>query len=192
MSSCRQRFAGVGVVVALSVMAVLINGAPSSWAMTRTGSPAGTAAAKGTPKRITAKGTLPRTLPFNVGAALADGSRPFTVAYRMAGDLTGQVTAQGTIILNNAKKTLTRHMTGKFVGRLKGVGPVTLTFVTTLPATSFTAAATEAGTATGITGKVKGYTGTIVNKFPATAPGGKIGATSYTVTLQKKTGLTSA
>ncbi len=55
--------------------------------------------------------------------------------------------------------------------------------MTTIPPTGLTEPATESGTATATSGKVKGYRGSIVNHFSigANGPTG-----TYTVTLKKQ------
>jgi hypothetical protein len=171
MRQCCARLVTVGTLV----LAAFVAAAPSVSAVT----------AKGTPTKIVATGTLPPSPAPTFGAPAADGSLPFTATYQMVGDLTGQVTGTGTMTIDNVAKTYTQHeTTGTFVGTLRGVGPVTLTFVTTIPTTALTAAARESGSATGSGGKVKGYRGTIVNTFTVEANGP--GAGTYTVKLRKK------
>jgi hypothetical protein len=176
MRSIRQRFREIGVVVLAAV--ALFVAAPTATAASR----------HRIPTKIVATGTFPPSPLPTFGTANADGSLPFTATYSLVGDLTGDVTATGTMSIDNANQTFTQHRTvGTFVGTLAGVGPVRLKFVTTIPTTKLSADTTESGSVVATAGKVKGYRGTIVNQISNDATGQSVGTGTYRITLKKHT-----
>jgi hypothetical protein len=176
MRSIRQRFREIGVVVLAAV--ALFVAAPTATAASR----------HRIPTKIVATGTFPPSPLPTFGTANADGSVPFIATYTLVGDLSGDVTAAGSMSFDNANQTFTQHRTvSTFVGALAGVGPVRLKFVTTIPATKLTADTTESGSVVATTGRVKGYRGTIINQIANDGTGQNAGSGTYTITLKKHT-----
>jgi hypothetical protein len=174
MRSIRQRLREIGVVVLAA--AALFVAAPAATAASR----------QRIPTKIVATGTFPPSPAPTFGTANADGSVPFTATYSLVGDLTGDVTGSGTMSFDSTNQTFTQHRTvATFVGTLAGVGPVRLTFVTTIPATELTANATESGRVVATAGRVKGYRGTIVNRITNDGTSQNTDSGTYTVTLRK-------
>jgi len=172
------------LVAALGI-AMMLAAAACSSASGDPASPTQAAAPSPIPTTIEVTGTIPPSGVPTFGAALADGSLPFTGSYRLDGDLSGTVTGSGTMSIDTRNNTFTQHeTTSTFDGTLLGVGRGTLTFVTTIDTTKVAAAIEEKGSVAGGTGDLSGLTGTIVMRFTATTDGSSHDGT-YTVTLTR-------
>jgi hypothetical protein len=176
--------ARIGSVAALGIAMMLATAACSS----ASGDPASAeraVAPSAVATTIEATGTIPPSGVPTFGAALADGSLPFTGSYRLDGDLSGTVSGSGTMSVDAVSNTFTQHeTTSTFDGTLVGVGRGTLRFVTTIDATKIGAPTEEKGSVTSGTGDLSGLTGTIVMRFAVSTDGSSHDGT-YTVTLTR-------
>jgi hypothetical protein len=133
---------------------------------------------------IIAKGTRPAGEAPIFGDALPNGALPFTSSGELKGDLTGDVEGSGTVTIDETAKTYTLHKTtSTFTGDLVAIGRGSFTFVVSSTATPFGGEVTAKGTVSDGTDDLKGWSGTIVEKYKVSETG-EAGPGTYTVTVK--------